>query len=60
MNKPTFNSTRLRAAALAMTLSMSLAQTFLAPAAAMAATEAPVSRARPASATMVHSFQDGR
>ena len=42
MNKPTFNSTRLRAAALAMTLSLGLVQTFLAPAAAVAATEAPV------------------
>ena len=42
MNKPTFNSTRLRAAALAMTLSVGLAQAFLAPAAALAATEAPV------------------
>lgn len=42
MNKPTFNSTRLRAAALAMTLSVGLAQAFLAPAAAVAATEAPV------------------
>ena len=42
MNKPTFNSTRLRAAALAMTLSLGLVQTFLAPAAAVAATEAPI------------------
>ena len=38
MNKPTFNSARLRAAALALCL----AQTFLAPAAAVAATEAPI------------------
>jgi len=42
MNKPTFNSTCLRAAALAMTLSLGLVQTFLAPAAAVAATEAPI------------------
>ena len=41
MNKPTFNSTRLRAAALAMTLTLGLAQAFLAPAIA-AAVEAPV------------------
>ena len=38
MNKPTLNSTRLRAAALALCL----AQTFLAPAVVVAATEAPV------------------
>ena len=37
MNKPTFKSPRLRAAALALTLSAALAQTFLAPAAAVAA-----------------------
>ena len=42
MNKPTFNSTRRRAAALAMTLSRGLVQTFLAPAAAVAATAAPI------------------
>jgi cytochrome c-type protein NapB len=42
MNKPTFNFARLRAAALAMTLSLGLVQTFLAPAAAVAATEAPI------------------
>ena len=38
MNKPTFNSARLRAAALALCL----AQTFLAPVAAVAASEPPI------------------
>ncbi|WP_079435462.1 nitrate reductase cytochrome c-type subunit [Zoogloea sp. LCSB751] len=41
MNKPTFNSARLRAAALALTLSAALVQSFFAPV-AEAATEAPV------------------
>lgn len=39
MNKPTFKSTRLRAAALALTLSAALGQALLAPADAFAASE---------------------
>ena len=39
MNKPTFKSTRLRAAAMALTLSAALGQALLAPADAFAASE---------------------
>jgi hypothetical protein len=43
MNKPTFKSTRLRAAALALTLSAALGQALLAPADAFAMANPPSS-----------------